>query len=200
MERPPVLAPAAPTGVRAPATACLTAPAALRGLWRAALLAALLAFAGLPAQAQDAPAKFAGTYRIEGWRALEAQGLHHFFYLQADGHFLLAAQWPGHETSQFVGTWRETDGALELAGRGHVDTNEGNWRTEFRRRYRIEVAAGGIVLRPEPVKNRFGMMGWPQAYTFYRPQPAPNLPGVKLPEDPAAMAKTIAAALAKQRP
>jgi hypothetical protein len=179
--------------------ACRVAHRAARVALPAALqlaaLAALLLPAGLPARA-DAPDRYAGTYRIESWRELEARGLHHFFYLQPDGHFLLAAEWPGNEHSQFVGTWSVTADRLYLNGQGRVDTNQGAWRTEFHRTYRIRVEPGGFVLAPEPQKNRYGLLGWPQDYRYYRRQPAPNLPGVALPADAGAMAAHIAALLA----
>jgi hypothetical protein len=169
-----------------------------RAVRRAApLLCALLGcvLLALPARA-DAPQKFAGTYRIQDWRALQARGLYHFFYLAPDGHFLLAAEWPGKERSQFAGTWDAQDGTISLDGQGHVETNEGSWSTTFHRTYQLQMEGAGFVLAPEPQKNRYGLMGWPQYYRFYRRAPAPNLPGVPLPGDEAAMARHIAELLA----
>lgn len=149
---------------------------------------------GRPALA-EAPAKYVGTYRIEDWRALEKRGLHHFFYLHADGRFLLAASWPGHERSQFVGTWSVTEDRLHLNGAGQVSTNQGDWRTEFSRTYRIRLADAVFVLEPEPKKNRYGLLGWPNAFRFHRHQPDPNLPDLELPGDAQAMGERIAAML-----
>jgi hypothetical protein len=179
-----------------------------------AALALGLALALLPAlgaAAADAPAagtapgaaglldKYAGTYRIDGWRDLEARGLYHFFYLAPDGRFLLAAEWPGKERSLFVGTWSIEEDRLALAGAGHVETNQGAWRSAFERSYRIQVEAGGFVLAPEPVKNHYGLLGWPQAYRYFRRQPAPNLPQLKLPDDPAALERYIGEQIGKQK-
>lgn len=162
----------------------------------AALLVALIAGAALPAAAQgQAPDKFAGTYRIEGWRALEARGMHQFFYLHPDGRFLLAASWPGNERSRFVGTWSVTEDRMYLNGSGSVETNQGDWQTGFQRTYRIRVAESGFVLQPEPRKNRYGLLGWPNAFRYHRRQPAPNLPDVELPEDAEAMGRHIAGLL-----
>ncbi len=179
----------APPAARA-AALCLALPLAL-----------LLALVTRPAPlaGADVPDRYAGTYRIEGWRELEARDLHHFFYLQPDGHFLLGAEWPGKEQSLFVGTWSVADDRLTLTGAGHVQTHQGAWRTSFERTYRIRVEPTGFVLEPEPQKNRYGLLGWPQTYTFYRRQPAPNLPGAKLPADSAALAQHIAALLAEQK-
>lgn len=160
-----------------------------------ALVAALLAVpVGAGAQTFT---KFAGTYRIESWRALQKRKIYQFFYLAPDGQFLLAADWPGKERSQFVGTWSVDKGVVTLRGQGHVHTNEGSWNTPFHRNYRIEMEGGGFVLSPAPVKNHYGMMGWPQYYRYYRRQPAPNLPGVPLPATEPAMAKHIAQLLSQ---
>jgi len=152
-----------------------------------------------PPAAADVPDRYAGTYRIEGWRELEGRELYHFFYLQPDGRFLLGAEWPGKEQSLFVGTWSVADDRLYLNGAGRVQTNQGAWRTDFERTYRIRVDPAGFMLEPEPRKNRYGLLGWPQAYRFFRRQPAPNLPGTKLPTDPAALARRIAALLAGEK-
>jgi len=162
-------------------------------LWRALAVAlGLLVLGGaapaepVAAQAAEAatPPKFAGTYRIEPWRELEARGLYHFFYLQPGGSFLLGAEWPGKETSRAAGTWTVSGDLLSLTGRVHVQTNQGSWRTAFRRTYRISVAPEGIRLKPILEKNRYGLLGWPNAYRFHRTAVDPNLPGGGIPTDP----------------
>lgn len=153
---------------------------------------AVLAAAPAAAEGSATPHKYAGTYRIEGWHDLQANGLYHFFYLHPNGHFLLAGEWPKNERSHFVGTWTVSGDKLYLSGRGAVDTNQGAWRADFSRTFRIRVGQGGFVLEPEPAKNRFGLMGWPNAYHFYRSQPVPNLPGVTLPADADGLARYIA--------
>ncbi|NIR97065.1 MAG: hypothetical protein GWO03_03045, partial [Gammaproteobacteria bacterium] len=47
------------------------------------------------------------------------------------------------------------------------------------------------MLEPEPLKNRYGLMGWPNPFLFHRSRPAPNLPGQALPTDPEAMLRHI---------
>ena len=186
---------APPQGATRPAAR--SRPAAAPWLLGAALLA--LAAVTAAASVRAAPTdKYGGTYRIQDWRALEARNIHHFFYLQPDGRFLLAAEWPGNERSLFVGTWSVADDRLYLVGSGSVDTNQGAWRTDFQRTFRIQVEDEGFVLRPEPVKNRYGLLGWPQAFRFHRRQPTPNLPGRALPADAEAMARQIADLLAQQ--
>ncbi|HKI99428.1 MAG TPA: hypothetical protein VKB51_13225 [bacterium] len=192
----PLSAPARPASlVLHPLRATLAR--ALPALLLAAVLLAPLV-ASTPARAET-PDRLVGTYRIQSWDALESRGLYHFFYLAPDGHFLLAAEWPGKERSHFVGTWDVNGDVVTLTGRGHVKTNEGTWDTPFQRKYRIQLEGGGFVIAPEPQKNRYGLMGWPQYYRFYRREPAPNLPDVKLPADPAAMAKYIDDLLAQQK-
>ncbi len=150
-------------------------------LWFAPLLL-LSALLALEAAALGAtPPKFAGTYRIESWRGMEAKGLFHFFYLHAGGGFLLGAEWPGNETSRAAGTWRTSGDLLSLNGTVHVSTNQGKWRVPFRRTYRITVSSEGIRLTPIPEKNRYGLLGWPNPYTFHRTSPAPNLPSGGIP-------------------
>jgi len=170
---------------------CTRVAALALGLWLA-----VVALPGARAAEANPPEKYAGTYRIEGWRALQERHLYHFFYLQPDGRFLLAAEWPGNERSQFVGTWSVADDRLYLNGQGRVDTNQGRWSTAFERTYRIRIDPTGFVLQPEPRKNRYGLLGWPQAFRYLRAQPAPNLPGLALPDAPDAMATYIAKRLA----
>jgi hypothetical protein len=183
-----------------------TLPPALRGALLRALAFAIAATAVVAAMAgstapawAQAPERYAGTYRIADWRALEGRGLYHFFYLHPDGRFLLQAAWPGHERSRFAGTWSVTGDRLYLNGQGNVDTSQGDWRVEFQRTFRIRVAQAGFRLEPEPLKNRYGLLGWPSAFLFHRPQPAPNLPDEELPSDAAAMGELIAKVLAANR-
>ncbi len=112
---------------------------------------------------------------------MEKRGLHHFFYLHPSGHFLLGAAWPGHETSRFVGTWSVADARVILIGKGKVETNQGNWTVGFLRTYRIAEVKGGFRLVPIPEKNRYGLMGWPNAFRHFKDGPAPNLPGANIP-------------------
>ncbi|MDH5753568.1 MAG: hypothetical protein OEZ59_14250, partial [Deltaproteobacteria bacterium] len=77
--------------------------------------------------------------------------------------------------------------------KGQVKTNQGEWKSNYVRVFRIEVPATGVLLRPVPEKNRFGVMGWPDPFLFFRSQPWPNLPGVELPTDPAEMLAYIEA-------
>ena len=125
--------------------------------------------------------QISGTYRIEGWAGMEKRGLYHFFYLHPGGYFLLGAAWPGYETSRFVGAWSVVGDRLTLKGKGKVETNQGNWAVEFLRTYRISEEKGGFRLTPIPEKNRFGLMGWPNAFRRHRKGPAPNLPGANIP-------------------
>jgi hypothetical protein len=159
------------------------------------VLLSLLTGAAPPRPASPAlaapPAKFGGTYRIEDWQNLEGRGLYHFFYLHPGGRFLLAGAWPGHETSAFAGDWSVTGELLYLNGRGQVDTNQGRWQVDFHRTYRIQVRAEGFRLEPVPRKNRYGLMGWPNAFLFYRSRPVPNLPGGSLPDSEAALLDRI---------
>lgn len=114
---------------------------------------------------------------------MEAKGLYHFFYLQPGGAFLLGAEWPGMETSRAAGSWRASGEHLTLDGSVRVSTNQGKWRVPFRRTYRISVSSEGIRLTPIPEKNRYGLLGWPNSYTFFRTSPAPNLPAGGIPAD-----------------
>ena len=159
-------------------------PNPLRHLCTAILLAAVLAVMPNPALAQSeiAPAKFAGTYRIQDWEAMEGRQLYHFFYLHHSGEFLLAAQWPEREDSRAVGTWRVDGEHLSLAGTVEVKTNKGDWKEPFNRTYKIKVDSKGIRLEPVLRKNRFGLLGWPNPFVHYRTAPAPNLPNSDIPE------------------
>ena len=131
----------------------------------------------------EAPPKFAGTYRIESWRDLEGRGLYHFFYLHPGGRFLLAAEWPNHESSRFAGAWNVSGDRLYLNGRGKVRTLQKSWQVEYRRTFLISVRESGFLLRPLPEKNRYGLMGWPDGFRYHLSRPAPNLPGGKIPTD-----------------
>ena len=144
------------------------------------LLAALILSAPGAAWAQS---KYAGTYRIEGWEELETRNVYHFFYLHPDGVFLLAGEWPGNETSRFQGQWRLEEDRLILKGNGRVKTNQGNWTAEYSRTFRIVIQPDGFQLVPVPEKNRFGLMGWPNPFRYYRPRPAVNLPKAEFPSE-----------------
>ncbi len=137
--------------------------------------------------------KFSGTYRIEGWRDFQEKGLYHFFYLHPGGYFYLAAEWGGRENSRFAGTWNFTGDRIYLTGRGEVETNQGNWKVPFHRSFVVQVHDMGYRIVPKPEKNRYGLMGWPNAFRFYRRNPEPNLPAGKLPADKAALLEKILA-------
>ncbi|MBI4082295.1 MAG: hypothetical protein HY423_06755 [Candidatus Lambdaproteobacteria bacterium] len=144
----------------------------------AALAAALAWTAPAPAQG---PGKYAGTYRIEGWEAMERQGMYHFLYLHPAGGFLLAGEWRDRESSRATGSWEGSRERIELTGTVQVRTNRGSWRVPFARSLRVELDANGLRLIPIPEKNRFGMLGWPNAFRYYRALPTPNIPGADLP-------------------
>lgn len=156
-------------------------------------LAAALAWAA-PAPAQG-PGKFAGTYRIDGWQEMEPKGLYHFLYLHPAGAFLLAGEWRGRESSRATGSWVGSGERIELTGTVQVRTNRGSWRVPFARSLRVELDASGLRLVPIPEKNRFGMLGWPNAFLYYRAQPTPNIPGAGLPADEDDLLKLIRATL-----
>jgi hypothetical protein len=149
------------------------------------ICALLLACAVLPPRAQGAesapPGKFAGTYKIAGWRELEARGLYHFFYLHPGGRFYLAGEWPGSESSRFGGAWSVQGDRLNLVGVADVKTSRGAWRIPFQRSFRIETTADGLRITPLPEKNRYGLLGWPDAFVYFRGSPAVNIPGGRLP-------------------
>lgn len=157
-------------------------------------LSILLLMPGLgvaPLSAGSAPVKYAGTYKIDSWRDYEARSMFHFFYLQPDGAFLLGAEWPGKESSRAAGSWSVSGERLSLSGTIRVSTNKGEWRVPFVRSYRITIAEQGIRLDPVPVKNRFGLLGWPNAYHYFRARISPNLPGRRIPSDPEEMRALI---------
>ncbi len=147
-------------------------------------LAALVWLLGPAAAASAAPEGVAGTYRINSWRDLEARGLYHFFYLDPGGRFYLAGEWPGSETSRFGGTWSVQGDRLHLVGVADVKTSQGHWTIPFQRTFRVEGAPGAPRLTPLPEKNRFGLLGWPNAFVYLQAAPAVNLPGNALPADP----------------
>jgi hypothetical protein len=150
---------------------------------------ALLLLLALPALGASPPLrdKYAGTYRIEGRQALEQRGMYHFFYLHRSGRFVLAAEWPAHESTRIGGTWRVDGTWIVLQGTAHVRTNQGDWQVPFDRRYRTATQDGGFRLTPLPEKNRYGLLGWPSPFIFDRPTPEPNLPDKALPRDEAAL-------------
>jgi len=124
-----------------------------------------------------------GTYGIEGSADLEARGLYHFLYLHPGGRFLMAGEWAHNESSRAAGQWTVHGSEVTLTGSAHVQTNQGSWDVPFRRVFRWTGTAGQTRLEPEPEKNRFGMLGWPNAYKFKSPQPTPSIPGGKIPRD-----------------
>ena len=132
-----------------------------------------------------------GSYRIEGGEGYEEDGMFHQFYLHTDGTFYLAAEWDQFETSRFAGTWHVAGDWVELSGQANVQTSHGSWVTEFTRSFRISQANGVWVLTPNPLKNRFGMMGWPNPFTYYRSSPVPNLPVQDLPLDEPSLLERI---------
>jgi hypothetical protein len=126
-----------------------------------------------------------GTYRIEGSADLEARGLHHFMYLHPSGRFLMAGEWAANESSRAAGRWTVSDAGLVLSGTARVSTNQGRWEVPFRRVFRLEGSGDALRLTPAPEKNRFGLLGWPNAYRFFSAKPASTLPADKLPGDEA---------------
>ena len=135
-----------------------------RALSIAALVLLCLAASGVRGQDSAHAARFAGAYRIDGWRSLEAKGMHHLFQLDEDGRFILSGEWPDHERSRFSGTWALSGSLIVLQGEGEVWTNQGSWRTAFLRTYAVAEQDGAIRLTPVPEKNRYGMLGWPDAF------------------------------------
>jgi len=162
---------------------------ALAGWALCALLGALPVQAApvpaAPVPAAPGPAVPVGTFAIEGAPDLEARGLYHFLYLHPSGRFLMAAEWAGHESSRAAGRWEAGASGITLTGTAHVETNQGRWDVPFRREFRWERAAERLV--PLPEKNRFGMLGWPNAYRFKSAQPVSSLPPEKLPRDEAGL-------------
>lgn len=147
----------------------------------------------------NAQSKFSGTYRIQSWRDLEKSRVYQYFYLHPQGKFLLAAEWPGNESSRFVGRWSVSGDFLSLRGKGWVNTNQGKWNAAYQRTFKIESLPTGIRLVPQPEKNRFGLMGWPDPFVFYRNNPVSNLPGVNLPADEAGTLALITKLEAEQQ-
>ena len=126
-----------------------------------------------PAAAQEplqaAPnSPWQGSWIVAKGDTQRRKGLHHALYLDAQGRFLMAARWPGKEYSRAAGKWSYDGRFLHLAGAVRVETNRGSWRVPFRRtfrpRARQEDAANAWALHPVPQKNRYGMLGWPQAF------------------------------------
>lgn len=149
------------------------------------------AVTGGPDEAPPA-GNLAGTYRIASWRSMAAQHLHHFFYLHPDGLFLLAAQWPGHESSRFAGHWTVAGDVLRLVGQGRVETNQGSWQTPFRREFTVVQGNDGLLrLEPRLEKNRYGLLGWPDAFVYLGRSPAPNLPETRFPAEEKAIGDLI---------
>jgi hypothetical protein len=154
-------------------------PASLSGSVALAVLSLIVARA-LPAAPGAPPA---GSYLIEDAAALQRRGLYHFLYVHPSGAFLLAGEWPGYESSRAAGHWTLAAGELVLTGTARVNTNEGRWEVPFRRVFRVESAGGTTRLVPQPEKNRFGMLGWPNAYVFASARPAPPFPDTSVPAD-----------------
>ena len=90
--------------------------------------------------------------------------MRHRFQLGEDGQFILGGEWADHERSRFSGTWALSGGLIVLRGEGAVWTNQGRWRTAFLRTYTVGERDGAIRLTPVPEKNRYGMLGWPDAF------------------------------------
>ncbi|MCZ6472731.1 MAG: hypothetical protein O6934_04760 [SAR324 cluster bacterium] len=155
------------------------------------ILLLALGFGAGQVSAQDTPVKYAGTYKIEFWRDFERRGMFHFFHLQPGGGFLLGAEWPGKESSRAAGAWSVSGGKLSLDGTVWVETNQGKWRVPFHRVYTISVSEKGIWVKPWPAKNRFGLLGWPNAYYYFRARISPNLPAGGIPTDPGALGALI---------
>ncbi|MDH5752242.1 MAG: hypothetical protein OEZ59_07470 [Deltaproteobacteria bacterium] len=126
-------------------------------------------------------AKYAGTYRIKDWESLQSKQIYHFVYLHPDGVFILAAEWPGNESSRFYGEWTVSGNMLYMSGNGVVKSNQGNWNTEYGRSFRIVLDGTQVKLDPVPEKNRFGLMGWPTPFLFHRAKPEINLPAKEFP-------------------
>jgi hypothetical protein len=135
-----------------------------RALWVAAVALFILGGAGARGQDSAHPERFVGEYRIDGWKSLEAKGMRHVFQLSGDGQFILGGEWPDYERSRFSGTWALSGDKLVLQGQGEVWTNQGSWSTPFLRMYAIDERDGTIRLTPVPEKNRYGMLGWPNAF------------------------------------
>lgn len=118
------------------------------------------------AAAEENSDRYAGTYKIDDWRSLEKKSISHMFVLERDGRFLLGAQWSDKEENYFFGTWTLADGRISLNGIGKVRTNQGGWTTRFARTYKIGEKDGWVELTPIPEKNRYGLLGWPNAFVM----------------------------------
>ena len=169
----------------------LTAPSVQRRVrtgWGVTLpllgLVLALAWLALPRPGHAAPdAPPAGSYLIEDAAALQRSGLYHFLYLHRSGEFLMAGEWAGNESSRAAGQWSVTAGELVLTGSARVETNQGRWDVPYRRVFRVESSGGTVRLVPLPEKNRFGLLGWPNAYVFASAQPTPPFPNGAVPAD-----------------
>lgn len=140
-----------------------------------------------------------GTYGIEGAKDLEERGLSHFLYLHPSGRFMMAAEWPHNESSRAAGHWRLDGAEVTLTGFAHVETNQGTWDVPFRRVFREETFADKTRLVPLPEKNRFGMLGWPNAYAFKSAQPTPSLAIGGIPTDEGRLIAMIDEFISRQR-
>ncbi len=139
-----------------------------------------------------------GTYGIEGAQDLEGRGLYHFLYLHPSGRFMMAAEWPHNESSRAAGHWRLDGAEVTLTGFAHVETNQGRWDVPFRRVFREETLADKMRLVPLPEKNRFGMLGWPNAYAFKSARPAPSLAIGGIPSEETRLVAMIDEFIARQ--
>jgi len=156
----------------------------MRAIQIAALLLflILMVFQSGSVFADETSLKYAGTYKIDGWEEMEGKKVFHFFYLHPAGEFLLGGEWPEHETSRAVGTWSVNGNRLILNGSARVITNKGHWRVPFQREFTIYLRKEGIGLKPTLLKNRFGLLGWPNDFFFFRNRPLPNLPSGEIPD------------------
>jgi hypothetical protein len=163
-----------------------------------ALLGLALLWLAPPRTVLAAPgAPPAGSYFIEDAAALQRRGLYHFLYVHRGGAFLLAGEWAGNESSRAAGHWTATAGELVLTGSAKVETNQGRWEVPYRRVFRIESAGGATRLVPLPEKNRFGMLGWPDAYVFASAQPTPPFPDGSVPADEARLVALMNSLMSK---
>ena len=133
--------------------------------------------ASTAAATEEGAGRYAGTYKIDNWRSLEKDGISHMFVLERDGRFLLGAQWADKEENYFFGTWTLADEKISLNGIGNVRTNTGGWTTRFARTYKIGDKDGQVELTPIPEKNRYGLLGWPNAFVMIEPSAAAESEG-----------------------
>ncbi len=158
-----------------------------------ALVCTMVVTPCIASENQRAKSPYAGAYRIEGWRDYQKKEVEHFFFLHPKGIFLLAAQLRGRENTRIGGHWQVAGNEIILQGAAHVWTNQGEWRTPFWRRFRIQKSPNGLLLTPMPAKNRYGLMGWPNAFLYSGKKPL-ALPGKSTPAQPNALlqeAKTL---------